>query len=209
MVLTDEFKFARKPRKNKGIWTLEQRISASIAHRGIGKGKKLSEETKNKLSEMRKGEQNPFFGKTHTPEVREKIRQAHLGRKQTDEHKKKRAMKGEENPAWKGGISKTPYCEKFNEEFKRRVRDFFKNKCVLCGRTKEENGKDKRALGVHHVNYDKMVCCNDTKPLFVIVCTHCHRKIHFEDWCEYFTDLINTKYNGKCYYTKEEYKKIW
>ena len=213
MVLTDDdlnnFKFARKPRNKKGVWTLERRIEASIRHRGLGKGRKLSEEAKNKLSEMRRGKLNPFYGKTHTQENREKIRQTHLGKKQTEEHKKKRAMVGEHNPAWKGGIAKQPYCEKFNEEFKRRVRAFFGNKCVVCGRTQESNGKDKRALGVHHVNYDKQACCNDSKPLFVVVCTHCHRVVHKEDWVKTFINLINDKYNGKCYYTKEEFKKIY
>lgn len=32
-----------------------------------------SEETKRKLSEMRQGSKNPFFGRKHTPETREKL----------------------------------------------------------------------------------------------------------------------------------------
>jgi len=34
---------------------------------------KHTDETKKKLSEMRKGEKNPFFGKKHTAETREKL----------------------------------------------------------------------------------------------------------------------------------------
>ena len=57
-------------------------------------GKTHSEETKAKISENRKGKmvgvENPFYGKTHTPEVIEKMRAAHLGRKQSPEEKAKR-----------------------------------------------------------------------------------------------------------------------
>lgn len=48
------------------------------------KGKKLSDETKQKLSNIRKnnytGEDNPFFGKHHTDETKEKIREKNKGR---------------------------------------------------------------------------------------------------------------------------------
>ena len=44
-------------------------------------GRKLSDETRQKYSQIRKGEDNPFYGKHHTEEAKEKIRQWHLGRK--------------------------------------------------------------------------------------------------------------------------------
>lgn len=57
---------------------------------------------------------------------------------------------------WKGGASFYPYCPKFNESLKERVRNFFGNKCVLCESTHIENGKN---LSVHHVFTEKMACC--------------------------------------------------
>lgn len=52
-----------------------------------------SEETKKKISLSRKGKCsgsfNGFYGKTHTEEVREKIRQAHIGKKLSDSTKAK------------------------------------------------------------------------------------------------------------------------
>jgi hypothetical protein len=53
------------------------------------KGVKLSEEHKKKISEGVSGEKNPFFGKSHTKEFKEKIKNVHLGFKHTDEHNKK------------------------------------------------------------------------------------------------------------------------
>jgi hypothetical protein len=174
------------------------------------KGRKFSQETRQILREQKLGEKNPFYGKTHTPEVREKIRQAHLGRVQGIEWTKKRAMKGEKNPAWKGGISKSPYCSKFNEEFKRRVRDFWENKCFVCGKTKGERGQN-RELSVHHVYGDKFVCCNDKKPIFVIMCSECHTKLHMtkeiDAWDIKFEEYIMNNNNGKCYFSQEEYYK--
>ena len=79
------------------------------------------------------GEINPMFGKTHTPEAREKISKAHKGRIFSEDEKLRRKellkklwsipewsekvrqkmgynTKGEKNPNWKGGIS-ISYCE--------------------------------------------------------------------------------------------------
>jgi len=119
-----------------------------------------------------------------------------------------RGRTGEEHPLWKGGISYYPYCEKFTQEFRKRVREFFENKCCLCSKTREEEG---RALQVHHVHYDKQSCCNENSPRqFILLCNSCHMKTnHNRDyWENYFSELINTKYGGKCYYTKEEYSTI-
>lgn len=114
-------------------------------------------------------------------------------------------ISGPNSPNWQGGISKEPYCEKWNAEFRNRVRLFFGNKCVVCGKTKEDN--DGRKMSVHHVTHDKHVCCNDSPHYFVPLCISCHAKIHYkkEYWEQYFIRLINTKYQGKCYYTKDEF----
>ena len=109
--------------------------------------------------------------------------------------------KGENHPSWKGGISFEPYCIKFNNEFKERVRNFFGRQCIECQKTEEEN---KRKLDVHHVNYDKMVCCNEIKPLFVALCRS-HNVMANNNrnyWQEHFTRIINEKYEGKCYIEK-------
>jgi len=55
------------------------------------KGKHLSEETKRKMSESRKGNKHYMFGKHHSLETRKKISKNHAD------------FSGEKNPRWKGG----------------------------------------------------------------------------------------------------------
>jgi|WetSurMetagenome_2_1015567.scaffolds.fasta_scaffold399260_2 hypothetical protein len=139
------------------------------------KGKKQSDSMKIKLSEKRKGENNPMYGK-----------------------------RGPLCPSWKGGVSFEPYCEKFNDEFRERVRKFFNHTCQICGHIWQPGEK---RLSVHHVNYRKDSCCNEIfKPLFVPLCSgKCHTKTNHnrEYWETYFTKIINENYNGVCYIGKE------
>lgn len=102
---------------------------------------------------------------------------------------------------WKGGISRGPYCELFNEEFKERVRFFWGRKCGVCFKTEKENGAK---LSVHHVSYDKDSCCNKTKPLFIPFCRSCHTKTNHNRnyWEEYLSNYIMIWNNGRCYLEK-------
>jgi hypothetical protein len=111
-----------------------------------------------------------------------------------------------------------------------RVHAFFNYECCLCG--KKEN--DKSHVG-HHVFYVKEACCwydksgvyytnlnakdhkendyciGENPNYFVILCNSCHGKTNgkFENrkkWADCFKNMINIKYGGKCYLTKEEYE---
>jgi hypothetical protein len=111
-------------------------------------------------------------------------------------------MMGSGAPNWQGGISFEPYCPKFNKEFRERVRAFFGRRCLECG-----NIEKKTRHCVHHVNYKKEACCDDSIPLFVILCQSCHAKTSHNNrdhWQQHFTEIINRDYGGKCYFTKEE-----
>ena len=111
----------------------------------------------------------------------------------------------ESNPNWKGGISFEPYCPKFNNNLKERVRSFFDYECVLCNKTTRENGEQ---LAVHHVEYDKQACCDGELVHFVALCRSCHSRTNNNRlvWEHIFHRIIDELYNGRSYYTKEEYK---
>jgi len=188
-----------------------------------------TKEMREKVSASKMGEKNPMFGKTgnkcpsfglrRTKETRELQsvlkRGIYIGinHPMYGKHHSERSCQlmadarrgrfsGENSPGWKGGISFEPYCSKFNKEFKNRVRAFFGYKCVECGRTQEENG---RSLSVHHVNYNKMVCCNDVKPLFVALCHGHNAMANFNRgfWEDWYTEIIAEFYGGQCYLPQE------
>jgi hypothetical protein len=56
----------------------------------------MSDETRQKMSEAMKGENNPNFGKEFSPETRQKLSEANKGKNHSDEHRQKisEAMKG-------------------------------------------------------------------------------------------------------------------
>ena len=182
-----------------------------------GKGKIRSSEFREKVSESRKGHPTSL-------ETRIKISNAHKGKTLSIEHRKKLSASrkiyvakpenrkkiseslkgvqaGEKNPAWKGGTSFEPYCPKFNNGFKERVRKRQNYTCQLCGRVWQHG---ERKLAVHHVNYNKMVCCNNVKPLFVALCCGCNSKVNAnrEFYEELFTNLILLEYDGESYLPK-------
>lgn len=136
------------------------------------------------------GEKHRMYGKHLSEDHKKKISESGKGK-----------QAGPKNHNWQGVVSFEPYCLKFNQEFKERVRDFFDRKCFLCGEI--ENG---RKLSIHHVNYDKMTCCNDVKPLFVPLCDKCHSTTNFNRlyWEERLTKELMEKYNGECYLPKME-----
>ena len=165
-----------------------------------------TEETRKKMSLAKKNK--PF-----TPEHKAAIGAANSRRIIPNEVKIKISTTlmgkycGKNHPNWQGGISFEPYCPKFNEDLKRRVRAYFENRCMLCGMTVEENGEN---LSVHHVSYDKMVCCNGRPVHFAALCHRHHTITNYDRsrWEYILHRIIDEIWEGRSYYTKEEYKEV-
>lgn len=136
-----------------------------------------------------------------------------LKRKESWDNDKERKLKasermsGENNYFWEGGKSYEPYPLEFNEEFKERVREYFGRHCIDCGMDEEENGAK---LSVHHIDGDKSIACDGSEYSYVPLCKSCHRLFHLnndENKKNEYIDKIIHEYEGKCYYTKEEFYK--
>lgn len=166
-------------------------------------GKKASDETKKKMSEGRRGKKHPLFGKKHSEEAKKKMSESHKGvitwnkdkKGVSDETRKKMSedmigrFVGDKNHNWNGGSSFEPYCPKFNNRLKEKVRDRFNRKCFLCDKTEMDNGMK---LSVHHVQYNKECGCDDSlKCEFVPLCMSCHSQTNFSR--ELWEKVIMTK----------------
>jgi len=148
------------------------------------KGCKRSPKERKRLRAAWLGDKNPM----KRPEAVAKNAAWHQGRKSSPETCKKvgEALKGKrvgsKHPLWLGGISREPYGWDFSPELKEEVRRRDGYRCQLCGVPQCEC---KKALDVHHTNYDK----KDNDPLnLVALCRSCHQRTNFRRafWKEYF-----------------------
>lgn len=108
------------------------------------------------------------------------------------------------------------YCIKWIDpvlKVRRRVRAFFKNRCVLCGATVVENGY--RFMSVHHVcdNQETACCDNEDRQnwLFATLCMRCHGKIRGKNkdiYTQRIREIIVSQFGGKCMYSLEEYESM-
>lgn len=166
-----------------------------ISESGVGKHH-ITEEEKKRLSVLNMGRMvseitrskipNGNKGKIRTESTKNKLSESHKGKPGWFTDKKRPEISGINNYNWRGGISYEPYCHKFNNELKERIRDRDYRTCQLCG--VKENG---RKLDVHHIQYDKKNC----SPDLISLCLGCHRKVnHNRDyWETYFQDLLTKR----------------
>jgi hypothetical protein len=139
------------------------------------------------------------------PEVKERMSRSQKIRFSDPEQIEK--ISGQNGNNWRGGISFEPYCPKFNKDLKRRVRAFFDRRCVICGKSEAE---DRRALSVHHVEYNKEACCDGKTVHFAALCWKCHAHTNYarERWEAMLHRIIDEIYGGRSYFTKDEWLKI-
>ena len=142
-------------------------------------------------------------------ETKAKLQDAHIGMKASEDTRLKMS-ETRIGGHWYGNViydTDPQYCEKFDQEFRERVRAFFGYTCQFpgCGHVWQPGEK---RLAVHHINYRKDACCNESvKRLFVPVCTGaCHAKTNNDrrEWERHFTEFLMREYNGVCYLSKEE-----
>jgi len=117
------------------VWRRLQALGILRDRGCANRGKKLSEETRNRMSstwkakfeddfqhEMRCGRNNPFYGKKHKPESIEQMKR-----------KLSQLLSGANNPQWLGGVSFEPYGLEFNDKLRERIRERDNYQCQGCG----------------------------------------------------------------------------
>jgi len=118
--------------------------------------------------------------------------------------------RGENHPNWQGGLSFEPYCPKFDDDLRQRIRAFFGYHCIACGKSQQENvTKTGRSfkLHCHHVEYNKHACCDGEPVHFAALCNKHHAQTGRDRarWEAMLHRIIDEIYDGRSYYTKEEY----
>jgi hypothetical protein len=209
-------------RKLSRAWSYEKhftpetkrKISESL------KGKKHSEETKKKISEIKK---RMFlegtlkipnnFGRHLSKETKEKLRKINLGKKLSEEHRKKmsesrkgrivsqetrrkisQSQIGEKSWSWKGGTSFEPYPQEFNNRFKLAIKQRDGFLCLKCGMREEDSlVLFKQKLHVHHIDYNKRLTILEN---CCALCLRCNMEVNSNrnSWKKFFQSMLSEKY---------------
>ena len=163
-------------------------------------GKKASDKTREKMSISKMGENNNFYGKTHSEEIKKHLSEIRI---------EKKIGCGENNGQYVDGRSFFPYCKKFDAKRRRAVRHFFHDICLCCGIHKDENVVKDRAinLDVHHIDHDKEQGCNGKPFNLVPFCKKCHAKeaSHQEEFRRYVNKTLRDGFAWGIW-SEEEYK---
>lgn len=157
------------------------------------------------------GKNNPFYGKTHTEDAKQKNREKHLGKSSWNKGTNLSGMKGKHHslktktkmskaqkgkrmgkdaPNWMGGNSFTPYDKNWTNKFKRAIRKRDNQVCMLCGIHRE---KLDEALTIHHIDYNKLLSIPQN---CISLCRSCHGKTGFnrKHWINIFHLILSERY---------------
>jgi hypothetical protein len=108
-------------KKHSAEWKKHQSISLM--------GHKMSLEAREKMKVAKSGSNHPWFGRHPTEEHKKKLSETKKG-----ELNPQYGKKGYLSPSWKGGISFEPYSVDWTKTFKRGIRERDKYTCRVCGR---------------------------------------------------------------------------
>jgi len=127
----------------------------------------ISDETKRRKSKAMSGANNPIYGKSRSPETREKLSKALRGNPK---------ICGSNHYNWKGGP--VPYGPDWSIQ-RDRARNRDNHSCQLCGVTEEELDHE---LSVHHIKPFRESKDNNLDNLICLCGNHGGRHCHI--YCE-------------------------
>ena len=160
----------------------------------FNKDKKMTDETRRKMSESKIGRVSTFKGKKHSKESKLKNRLSHLDKPNFKLRGKGNGMygrTGEKCPRWNGGLDNYKYPKEFSPTLKEDIRRRDKYKCQLCNLSQEENLKRLGIkLPIHHIDYNKQNCSHSN---LITLCQKCNIKVNDnrDYWFAYFTYILS------------------
>jgi hypothetical protein len=157
-----------------------------------GVAEKISNSMRKFLQEnpgIRSGENNPFFGRVHTEEIKQIWKESKKGKWAYNNEQKIKQQnntpKKENHPNWHGGIANGEYGPEFNKELKGYIKESYNHCCQLCSDTNVD-------LDIHHIDYNKK---NNLFTNLVPLCKVCHGKTNYdrETWQKIFEEKLTKK----------------
>ena len=122
-----------------------------------------------------------------TPDMRRKHSEAAHQRWQNEEYRQ--CHTGENNHAWRGGLSLEPYGPDWTETLREQIRERDGRVCQLCGI--HESERDEK-LNVHHIDYSKT---NHAPSNLIALCRSCHTKTGYSraNWQMFFAGMMEQR----------------
>jgi len=134
------------------------------------------------------GENNPMYGRTHTPEVRERIRQANLGNQITEEQKQKIVMA-------KKGVKRAP----FSDEWKQKMSEAHKGAnnhrygVEVSEETRAKIGAKLKGRKQTEEEKARRSAANMGKKKPKKLCTHCNQLVAVNGYARWHGDACKKK----------------
>lgn len=102
---------------------------------------------------------------------------------------KRKWFREKNHPAWLGEDYPRVYPPEFSDKLRKRIRDKYDWRCVVCGDYEQRDGV---RIPVHHIDWDKS---NSAEENLCTVCSSCHSRIHHADirGMEKLIELIGTR----------------
>src|SRR3990167_11238999 len=166
----EKIRFGNMGKKRTEITKIN--ISKSMENRGLSEGfKKRIEESKNGLWS---GEKHPMYGKNHTEEAKQKMREARIG-----------VYVGEKSGNWQNGISFEIYPKEFNKELKQSILERDNYTCQYPDCTEIHD-----RFHVHHIDFNKK---NNNPENLIILGNSCHARTigkNRQYWIEFYQNIM-------------------